>query len=49
MIEKGESGDPNAVRWWYSFKEDVIRKPNYYKNYFSMTEEQVCITLKTAT
>ena len=40
MIEKGESDDPNAVHRWCSFKKDVLRKENYYKNHFSMTEEQ---------
>ena len=40
MTEKGESDDPNAVHRWCSFKKDVLRKENYYKNHFSMTEEQ---------
>ena len=40
MIEKGESDDPNAVHRWCSFKKDFFSKENYYKNHFSMTEEQ---------
>ena len=40
MIEKGESDDPNAVHRWCSFKKDFFRRENYYKNHFSMTEEQ---------
>ena len=40
MIEKGESDDPNAVHRWCSFKKDFFSEENYYKNHFSMTEEQ---------
>ena len=32
--------DPNAMHRWNSFKREVIRKPNYYKNYFSLTKEK---------
>ena len=30
--------DPNAIRQWNKFKREVIKKPNYYKTHFSLTE-----------
>ena len=32
--------DPNAIHRWSRFKSEVIKKPNYYKNHFSLTEEK---------
>ena len=32
--------DPNAIHQWNIFKSEVIEKPNYYKNHFSLTEEK---------
>ena len=32
--------DPNAIYRWCRFKLEVIKKPNYYKNHFSLTEEK---------
>ena len=32
--------DPNAINRWNRFKQEVIKKPNYYKNHFSLTEEK---------
>ena len=32
--------DPNAVHRWNRFKREVIKKPNYYKNHFRLTEEK---------
>ena len=32
--------DPNAIHWWNRFKRKVIKKPNYYKNHFSLMEEE---------
>ena len=32
--------DPNAFHRWNKFKREVIKKPNYYKNHFSLTEEK---------
>ena len=40
MIKKSESDNPNAVHRWCSFKKDVFRKENFYKNHFGTTEEQ---------
>ena len=31
---------PNAIHQWCRFKSEVIKKPNYYKNNFSLTEEK---------
>ena len=33
-----ECDDPNAIRQWNRFKREVIKKPNYYKNHFRLTE-----------
>ena len=33
-----ECDDPNIVHQWNIFKREVIEKPNYYKNPFSLTE-----------
>ena len=35
-----KSDDPNAIHRWSRFKREVIKKPNYYKNHFSLTEEK---------
>ena len=35
-----ECDDPNAIHRWYRFKREVIKKPNYYKNHFRLTEEK---------
>ena len=32
--------DPNPIHRWNRFKCEVIKKPNYYKNYFSLTKEK---------
>ena len=32
--------DPSAIHWWNRFKREVIKKPNYCKNYFRPTEEK---------
>ena len=39
MEEAGRCDDPNAIHRLNIFKGDVIQKPNYYKNHFSLTEE----------
>ena len=38
MEEAGRRDDPNAIHRWNIFKGEVIEKPNYYKNHFSLTE-----------
>ena len=35
-----ECDDPNLIQGWCRFKREVIKKPNYYKNHFSLTEEK---------
>ena len=40
MEETGRCDDPNAIHRWNIFKGEVIEKPNYYKNHFSLTEEK---------
>ena len=40
MEEAGRCNDPNAIHQWSIFKGELIEKPNYYKNYFSLTEEK---------
>ena len=40
MEEADRCNDPNAIHRWSIFKGEVIEKPNYYKNYFSLTEEK---------
>ena len=40
MEETGTCDDPNAIHQWKKFKTEVIEKPNYYKNHFSLTEEK---------
>ena len=32
--------DPIAIHRWNKFKSEVIKRPNYYKNHFSLTEEK---------
>ena len=32
--------DPNAIHRWCRFKHEVIKKPNYYNNNFSLTKEK---------
>ena len=39
MEEAGRCDDPNATHRWNIFKSQVIEKPNYYKNHFSLTEK----------
>ena len=40
MEEDGRCDDPNAIHQWNIFKCEVIEKPSYYKNNFSLTEEK---------
>ena len=40
MEEVGRCDDPNAIHRWNIFQCEVIEKPNYYKNHFSLTEEK---------
>ena len=40
MEEAGRCDDPNAIHRWSILKSEVIEKPNYYKNHFSLTEEK---------
>ena len=40
MVEVGRCDDANAVHHWCRFKDDVIEKPNYYKNHFNLTAEK---------
>ena len=35
-----ECDDPDAIHWWNRSKREVTKKPNYYKNYFRLTEEK---------
>ena len=42
-----ECDDPNAIHWLCRFKREVIKKPNQYKNHFSLTEEKRAL-LETA-
>ena len=35
-----ECDDPNAIHRWNRFEREVIKKPNNYKNHFSMTKEK---------
>ena len=35
-----ECDDPNVIHRWNIFKSEVIEKPNYGKNHFSLTEEK---------
>ena len=39
--------DPNAIYRLNRFKREVIKKPNYYKNHFGLTEEKRAL-LETA-
>ena len=32
--------DPNAIHCWNRFKQEVIKKSNYYKIHFSRTKEK---------
>ena len=32
--------NPNAIHQWNRFKREMIKKPNYYKNDFRLTEEK---------
>ena len=38
VVEKCD--DPNAIHPWSRFKREAIKRPNYYKNHFSLTEEK---------
>ena len=40
MEETGSCGDPNAIHRWNICKDEVIKKPDYYKNHFRLTEEK---------
>ena len=40
MKEADKCDDPNAIHRWNIFKNEVIEKPNYYKNHFTLTEEK---------
>ena len=40
MEVAGKCDDPNAIYRWNRFKREVIKKPNYYKNHFSLTKEK---------
>ena len=40
MEEAGRCDDPNGLHRWNIFKSEVIKKPNYYKKHFSLTEEK---------
>ena len=35
-----EWDNPNAIHRWNRFKHEVIKKPNYYRNHFSLTKEK---------
>ena len=35
-----ECDDPSSIHRWNIFKSEVIEKPNYYKNNFSLAEEK---------
>ena len=39
-----ECDDPNAIHRWCRFKHEAIKKPNYYKNHFSLNEEKRALT-----
>ena len=39
--------DPNAIHRWCRFKCEVIKKPNYHKNHFKLTEDKQTL-LETA-
>ena len=47
MEVSDECDDPNAIHRWCRFNREVIKKPNYYKNHFSLTEEKQAL-LETA-
>ena len=36
----GKCDDPNVIHLWNRFKHEVIKKPNYFKNHFRLTEEK---------
>ena len=40
MEKPSSCDDPNAIHQWNIFKSEVIKKPNYYKNHFNLTEEK---------
>ena len=40
MEEAGRCDDPNGIHRWNIFKSEVIDKPNYCKNHFSLKEEK---------
>ena len=35
-----ECDDPIAIHRWKRFNREVFKKPNYYKNHFSLAEEK---------
>ena len=40
MVMADKYSDPNAIHRWNRFKREVIKRPNYYKNHFSLTKEK---------
>ena len=40
MAVAAECDDPNAIHRWKRFKREVIKKPNYCKNHFSLAKEK---------
>ena len=38
MEEAERCHDLNAIHQWNIIRREVIEKPNYYKNHFSLTE-----------
>ena len=40
MEVAGRCDDPNAIHRWNRFKREVIKRPNYYKNLFSLTKKK---------
>ena len=38
VVDKGD--DPNAIHLWNRVKREVIKKPNYYKNHFSLIKKK---------
>ena len=40
MEVANQCDDPNGIHRWNMFKREAIKKPGYYKNHFSLTEEK---------
>ena len=47
MEVANECDGPNTIHRWCRFKREVIKKPNYNKSNFSLTEEKR-VLLETA-